>query len=191
MRRSTVGDVTALLQEWGHGDRAALNLLMPVVYGELRRVAASYLRRERHNHILQPTGLVHEAYLRLMDQRQAHWQNRAQFFGVAASLMRRILVDHARRQRAAKRGGGQVEQLDSSVAITSRRDAPVLALHDALTRLAALDGIQARVVELRCFGGMTIVEVAASLGMSTDAVKREWRLAKAWLYRELKNGTNG
>jgi RNA polymerase sigma factor (TIGR02999 family) len=191
MLRSKTGDVTALLLEWGHGDRSALDRLVPVVYGELRRVASRYLRRERHDHTLQPTVLVHEAYLRLADQRQAHWQNRAQFFGVAASLMRRILVDHARRHRAAKRGGGQLHQLDSSIAVTSRRDARVLALDEALSRLAAVDPAQARVVELRCFGGMTIPEVSAALDISTDSVKREWRLAKAWLYRELDHGKRG
>ncbi len=189
MVRGAPDDVTTLLLEWGDGNRSALDRLMPVVYGELRRVARRYLRRERQNHTLQPTVLVHEAYLRLMDQRRARWQNRAQFFGIAAQLMRRVLVDHARRHTAAKRGAGRTQQLDSSIAVTSARDVTVLALDEALTRLAALDPLQARVIELRCFGGLTIEEAATALDVSVDTVKREWRLAKAWLYRELDQGT--
>lgn len=189
MARAGADDVTALLRQWGDGNRSALDRLMTVVYGELRRVAGRYLRRERQNHTLQPTVLVHEAYLRLMDQRRVQWQNRAQFFGIAAQLMRRVLVDHARRHTAAKRGGGRTQQLDSSIAVTSERDVTVLALDEALTHLAALDSQQARIVELRCFGGLTIEETAESLGVSVDTVKREWRLAKAWLYRKLDQGS--
>jgi RNA polymerase sigma factor (TIGR02999 family) len=189
MGRAGADDVTELLLQWGGGNRSALDRLMPVVYGELRRVAGRYLRHERPNHTLQPTVLVHEAYLRLMDQRRAQWQNRAHFFGIAAQLMRRVLVDHARRHGAAKRGGGRTQQLDSAiVAVTAARDVTVLALDEALTRLAALDPQQARVIELRCFGGLTIDETAVALGVSIDVVKREWRLAKAWLYRELDQG---
>lgn len=185
------GSVTALLLAWGGGDRAALDALLPAVYDELHQQAARALRREAPGHTLQPTGLVHEAYLRLVDQRRARWENRAQFFGVAAQLMRRILVDHARSRRADKRGGG-------ARAVTLGTDLPagdgaagspaaldVLALDDALARLAALDPRQARVVELRYFGGLDIDETAAALGISPATVKREWTVARAWLRRAL------
>jgi RNA polymerase sigma factor (TIGR02999 family) len=189
MPRDGAGDVTALLLEWGGGGNpSALDRLMPAVYVELRRVAGRYLRRERRDHTLQPTALVNEVYLRLVDQRRAQWQNRAQFFGIAASLMRRVLVDHSRRRKAAKRGGGRTEQLDSSIALTPVQDVNVIALDEALTRLSELDVPQGRIVEMRCFGGLTIEETAEVLGVSTDTVKREWRLAKAWLYRELTAG---
>lgn len=180
--------MTGLLLEWSGGNASALDRLMPAVYGELHRVAGRYLRRERRDHTLQPTALVNEAYLRLIDQRRIQWQNRAQFFGIAAQLMRRVLVDHARRRTAAKRGGGRTQQLDSSIALTSARDVTVIALDEALTRLSGLDPIQGRVVEMRSFGGLTIDETAEVLGVSTDTVKREWRLARAWLYRELDQG---
>jgi RNA polymerase sigma factor (TIGR02999 family) len=132
--------------------------------------------------------LVHEAYLRLLGQRRARWQNRDQFFAVAAQVMRRVLVDHARRHGAAKRGAGRTEQLDSSIAVTSARDVTVLALDEALTQLAVVDPFQARLIELRCFGGLTTKEAARTLAVSVDTIKREWRLGKAWLYRELNRG---
>jgi RNA polymerase sigma factor (TIGR02999 family) len=178
-------DVTALLVQWGQGNRSALDGVVQVLYAELRRAAGRHLRHERPNHTLQPTVLVHEVYLRMAEQRRAQWQSRAQFLGIAAQLMRRVLVDHARRRSAAKRGGGHVEQLESSIAITSARDATILALEDALTRLTEIDPFQSRVIELRCFGGLTIPEAAETLGVSPDTIKREWRLAKAWLFREL------
>ena len=192
------GAVTALLLAWGAGDRGALDALVPVVYAELRRQAARALRRERAGHTLQTTAVVHEAYLRLADHRAVRWQNRAQFFGVAAQLMRRILVDHARSRRAAKRGGG-ARQLTlgnagvgdgargtgASEPAAAAAAVDVLELHDALTRLAALDPAQARLVELRYFAGLSIEETAAVLGVSTATVKREWRVARAWLRRAL------
>ena len=179
-------DVTVLLSEWGRGNTNALNELLPHVYAELRRIASRQLRAERAGHTLQPTALVHEVYLRLVDQRQVDWRDRAHFFGVAAQVMRRILVDHARRHRAAKRGDGvpsvSIDQAKGAIAPDS---IPVLALNHALDRLAGLDEGLARVVELRAFGGMTIEEVACVLKISPTTAKREWRTAKAWLTREL------
>ncbi|MEP6730462.1 MAG: sigma-70 family RNA polymerase sigma factor [bacterium] len=182
-------DVTPLLLAWGTGDKSAFEQLLPAIYAELHRQASRAMRREGHEHTLQPTALVHEAYLRLVDQRRAQWQNRAQFFGVAAQVMRRILVDHARAQHAAKRGGAlqQVTLGDAAQASASQDDSAldVLALHDALDRLAAIDPEQARLVELRYFGGMNIEETAEALGVSPATVKREWVVARAWLRREL------
>lgn len=178
--------VTDLLQAWGGGDPAALDRLLPIVYSELHRQADRLLRRESPGHTLQTTALVHEAYLRLVDQRQADWQNRAQFFGIAGQLMRRILVDHFRRHQADKRGGGAAQvTLDESAVETSGTDVDLLALDDALTRLAALDAQAARVVELRYFTGLNIEETADALGISPATVKREWAMARAWLKREL------
>lgn len=179
-------DVTGLLTEWGRGNATALNELLPLVYAELRRIAARQLRGERAGHTLQPTALVHEVYLRLVDQRHVDWRDRAHFFGVAAQVMRRILVDHARRRRAGKRGDGL-----PSMSIDEAKDAiapdaiPVLALDHALDRLAGLDEGLARVVELRAFGGLTIEEAACVLKVSPTTAKREWRFARAWLTREL------
>lgn len=179
-------DVTALLWEWGRGNSSALNELLPRVYSELRRIAARQLRAERVGHTLQPTALVHEVYLRLIDQRQVDWRDRAHFFGVAAEVMRRILVDHARRHRAGKRGGGlpgvPLDQAQDAIAPDA---IPVLALDHALDRLAELDQDLARIVELRAFGGLTIEEAACVLKVSPTTAKREWRTAKAWLTREL------
>ena len=184
-------DVTGLLLAWGSGSADAGERLLPVVYAELHRQAAREMRRESADHTLQATALVHEAYLRLVDQRRVEWRSRAHFFGVAAGLMRRILVDHARARRAAKRGGdvrpltlGAVERQASD---PSGDDPAVdlLALDDALGRLAALDADQARLVELRWFGGLTIEETAEALGVSPATVKREWVTARAWLRREL------
>ena len=176
-------DITALLKDWSGGDREALERLMPIVYGELKRLASSYLRSERSDHTLQPTALVHEAYLRLQGQRQVVWSNRAHFFGIAARIMRRILVDHARRRRAAKRDAAvlRVTLVDDA----ADRAPELIALDSALTNLERLDPQQARVVELRYFGGLTVEETAEAAGISTATVKREWRTARAWLRREI------
>jgi RNA polymerase sigma factor (TIGR02999 family) len=180
------GDVTALLDEWNRGDPDALQALLPIVYAELRRVAARQLRGERDGHTLQPTALVHEAYLRLTVQRQLEWQSRAHFFGVAAGVMRRILVDHARRHHARKRGNGlRPIPLDDALDVAAPADVPVLGLDQALTRLAQVDPQLAAIVELRTFGGLTIDEVAHVKSVSPSTAKREWRTAKAWLVREL------
>jgi RNA polymerase sigma-70 factor (ECF subfamily) len=184
-------DITGLLAAWQAGDEGALNDLVPIVYGELRRQARRALRREADGHTLQPTALVHEAYLRLMDQRRAHWESRTQFFAVAAQLMRRILVDHARARRRAKRGGGAAQitltDLAASESPGGFDDGSVdtLDLDEALTRFAALDPNKARLVELRYFAGLSIPESAAALGVSAATVGREWAVARAWLRREL------
>jgi RNA polymerase sigma factor (TIGR02999 family) len=183
---STPHNVTHLLVAWRQGDQAALAHLLPLVYDELRRLAQRYLQRERPDHTLQATALVHEAYLRLVDQRQAQWQNRAHFFGVAAQMMRRLLVDHARQQHAAKRGGAAPQlALDEALQVADARAADVVTLDEALTALAALDPQQSRIVELRFFGGLTIEETAEVVGVSPATIKRDWSMAKAWLYREL------
>jgi RNA polymerase sigma factor (TIGR02999 family) len=162
---------------------------MPLVYNELHRLAARYLRRERQGHTLQATALINEVYLRIIDQRQVNWQNRAQFFGVAAQMMRRILVDHARAHLYAKRGGGaQKLSFDDALAVPAERDLDLLALDDALASLSEMDPQQARIVELRFFGGLTIEETAEVLDISPATVKRDWNWAKAWLYREIKRG---
>ena len=179
-------EVTALLRDWSGGDRAALERLMPLVYQELRRLAASYLRVERPDHTLQPTALVHEAYLRLVEQRGVSWQNRAHFFGIAAQMMRRILVDHARRRQAAKRDAGALRLQTSWDGGESGRDPELLALDQALCGLESLDARQARIVELRFFGGLTVEETAEVAGVSPATVKREWRTARAWLAREIR-----
>jgi len=179
-------DVTALLTEWGRGNVNALNELLPLVYAELRRVAARQLRGERAGHTLQPTALVHELYLRLVDQRHVDWRHRAHFFGVSAQVMRSILVDHARRHNASKRGNGlPTVSIDQAVEEAAPDSIPVLALDHALDRLAELDEDLARIVELRAFGGLTIEEVAVVLRVSPTTAKREWRTAKAWLTNEL------
>jgi RNA polymerase sigma factor (TIGR02999 family) len=183
----TSADITQLLIAWGEGRREALHDLMPVVYADLRKVAAGYMRREAAGHGLQPTALVHEAYVRLIDQRQVKWRNRAHFFGVAAGLMRRILVDDARRRRAEKRGGGweRVTLAGDEAAVNGHSEVDVLSLHDALERLAEFDPQQARIVELRYFGGLTIDETAEVVGISAATVVREWTIAKAWLRADL------
>jgi RNA polymerase sigma factor (TIGR02999 family) len=178
--------VTQLLERWSGGDRSALDELMPLVYDELRRLAVGYLRRERAGHTLQPTALVNEAYLLMVDQRRALWQNRAQFVGVAAQLMRRILVDHARAVCAEKRGGRQLAvPLDEAEAFGESPDLDLLRVNEALERLAALDAQQARVVELKFFGGLTIEEAAEAMRVSHSTVERDWKMARAWLRREL------
>jgi len=181
-------EVTQLLLDWSEGNEAALAKLMPIVYKELRRLAHQYLNRERDGHSLQTTDLVHEAYLRLVDQRRARWQNRSHFFGVAAQLMRRILVDHARRHKRVKRGGGApVALLEEAAVVSSQSDVDLLALDEALSRLAAIDPRKARIVELRFFGGLEVSETAVFLDISEITVMRDWKMAKAWLHRELSN----
>ena len=178
--------VTRLLRQWSEGDQSVLNELTPLVYQELRRLANSYLRRERPGHTLQPTALIHEAYLRLIDQGQPEWKSRSHFFSFAAHLMRQILVDHARAHHAAKRGGsGQQVPLDEVQALAPERDPEVLALDEALTRMEQFDERKARVLELRFFGGLTLEEAAEALGISTRTVEREMRLARAWLQKAL------
>ena len=190
MATPTPGEVTRILRAWGNGDQQALDKLIPVVYSELRRLAGRYLRRERPDHTLQATALVHEAYLRLVDQRRVSWQNRAHFFGVAAQLMRRILVDHARRRLAAKRGGPVLRiRFEPGDVDSEDRLEDVVAVDAALDQLAAMDPRQGRVVELRFFSGLTIEETAAVLGVSAATVKREWSIAKAWLSREVGKGS--
>lgn len=181
-------DVTALLFAWRAGDVAAGERLLPMVYDELHRQAERAMRREDAAHTLQATALVHEAYLRLVDQRRVEWKNRAHFFGVAAQAMRRVLVDHARGRLAEKRGGAmqRVTLGDAGAGASADPDLDVLALHEALERLAALDPDQARLVELRYFGGLGIDETAEALGVSAATVKREWAVARAWLKRELE-----
>ena len=179
-------DVTGLLRAWGLGDLAARDQLVAVVHQELRRRAASRLRRERPGHVLQPTALVHEAYLRLVDQQHADWQNRGQFFAVASEMMRRILVDHARRRNMAKRSGGWARvTLDAAVAPTDAPDVDLLDLDQALTDLASFDSRKSRVAELRFFGGLSVDETAEALGISSATVDREWQVARAWLYTRL------
>jgi len=182
-------DVTALLGDWRGGDRTALNQLLPLVYAELRRVAARQLRNERAGHTLQPTALVHEAYIRLTGQRHVDLQDRAHFFGVAAQVMRRILVDHARRHDASKRGDGvRCVSIDEARDAAASNEIPILELDHALDRLGRVDADLARIVELRAFGGLTVEEAAHVLGVSPSTVKRDWRTAKAWLSRELGSG---
>ena len=179
-------DVTQLLQQWSNGQEQALDRLLPQIHDELRTLAASYLRRERPDHTLQPTALVNEAFLKLVDQRAVKWQNRAHFFGIAAQAMRRILVDHARAHAASKRGGAMRKvPLDDAIMIGGVPDVDLLALDQALTRLAALDPQQSRVVELRFFGGLTTEETAEVMHISPATIGREWRMAKAWLSAEL------
>jgi RNA polymerase sigma-70 factor (ECF subfamily) len=181
-------EVTQLLLDWSDGDQAAFDALMPLVYDELRQMAHRYMSRERPGHTLQTTALVSEAYLRLVDQKRVHWQNRAHFFAVAAQAMRRILIDYARKQRYAKRGGGAPKiSLEEAAVMSQERAADLVALDQALITLASLDPRQSRVVELRFFGGLTIEETAEVLRLSVDMVKREWATAKAWLSREMSN----
>jgi RNA polymerase sigma factor (TIGR02999 family) len=190
--------VTELLVAWSDGDKAALDELMPVVYDELRRLAKNHLSRERPDHTLQTTALVHEAYLRLVDQKSVNWQNRAQFFGIAAQMMRRILINHAKDRQAQKRQGYATKvsldhqspklSLDEAVSFFEKREVDLMAVDSALDDLAALDPQQTRIVELRFFGGLTIDEVSAVLGISPATTKREWDSAKLWLRRQLNSG---
>ena len=188
MTRTSSKAVTRLLVDWSNGNQAALDELMPLVYGELRRLAKSYMRRERADHTLQPTALVNEAYLKLIDQRDVRWKNRAHFFGIAAQFMRRILVDHARQHNSAKRSSeaGTVS-IEDVTGLFKKQDVDLVALDDALKTLADVDPQQSKVVEIRYFGGLSIEETAEVLGISPATVKREWSMARAWLHRELKN----
>jgi RNA polymerase sigma factor (TIGR02999 family) len=179
-------EVTQVLVDWNKGDANAPDRLMPLVYEELRKLARNYLQRERSDHTLQATGLVHEAYLRLVDQSSMSWQNRAHFFGVAAQVMRRILVDHARAHRAEKRGGEREKiAFDEALAPSDEKAVDLIALDDALQDLVTFDPRQSRIVELRFFGGLTNEEIGEVLEISPRTIKREWRLAKAWLRREI------
>lgn len=186
MKRPESKDVTTLLREWSAGKPQALNALMPLVYDQLHQLAARQLRRERPNHTLQSTALVHEAYVRLVDQSRVQWKDREHFFAVAAQAVRRILVSHARSRHASKRGGGDtLLAFDESIALPDRKDIDLILLDDALESLARFDAQQARIIELRFFGGLTIEGTAEALRISTSTVTREWTLARAWLHREI------
>ena len=180
------GDVTQLLVQWKGGDRESLDRLIPLVYKELRLIAQRFLRQENPGHTLQSTALVHEAYLRLIDQSRTNWQNRAHFFGVAATIIRNILVDHARARQAIKRGGAMPTlTLDEAVAQPRKKDLELIAVDDALLNLSHFDPQQSRIVELRFFGGLSIQETSEVLGISESTVKRDWILAKTWIGRAL------
>jgi RNA polymerase sigma factor (TIGR02999 family) len=186
MKTLTADNLTGLLVEWREGDQAALDRLMPLVYDQLRRIAHRYVQRERNGHTLQTSALVNEAYLRLADQKVV-WQNRAHFFAVTARVMRHILIDHARRRRYAKHGGDARQvSIDEAAAMSLERAAELIALEEALDELAQLDGRKSQVVELRYFGGLSLEETAETLNVSLMTVRRDWRAAKAWLYRRLK-----
>jgi RNA polymerase sigma factor (TIGR02999 family) len=179
--------ITELLANWSRGDPQAREALMPLVYDELRRLASSYLRQERSDHTLQPTALVHEAYLRLVDQKNVHWKDKGHFFAITAQLMRRILVDHARSHLAEKRGSGAAKvALEDAVVMSNERPDELLTLDESLTRLGRMDPQQARIVELRIFAGLSVEDTADLLGISAATVKRDWRMAKAWLSLEIR-----
>jgi len=184
---SATHDVTELLVQWANGNKGALDDLTPLVYKELRRLAASRLRKERRSHTLQPTALVHEAYLRLVDQKNPNWQNRSHFFGVAARLMRQILVDHARGRQAGKRAAQRVS-LQEAVSFQQERSRDLVALDDGLTALEKFDPRKCRAVELRFFGGLSMDEIARTLDVSEITVRRDLRMAEAWLHREMQAG---
>jgi RNA polymerase sigma factor (TIGR02999 family) len=181
-------DLTQILASWNNGDKTALEKLMPLVYNELRHMAARYLKSEHPSHTIQPTALVHEAYLRLMNQRHVQWQNRAHFFAIAAQMMRRILINYARDQHAAKRGGNSYKLLlDEAISVPADRNLDLLALDDALKLLSKIDARKSQLVELRFFSGLSIEEAANIMGISIATAKRDWMLARAWLYREISN----
>ena len=181
--------VSELLVQWKRGDQEALQSLLPLVYDELRRIANHHLQAERAGHTLQSTALVHEAYLRLVDHEPLRLDNRAHFFAVASHLMRQILVDYARKRRAAKRGGDDLTlTLDEAIALPRKRELDLVALDDALNKLAAMDARQSRIVEMRFFGGLSIEEMADALGISSATVERHWRIARVWLFQELSDG---
>jgi len=182
--------VTQLLNNWSNGDQAARDQLMTLVYEELHWLAHQYMKRERPGHTLQTSALVNEAFVKLVDQRDVHWQNRAHFFGIAAQLMRRILVDHARSRQSAKRGGGRPVPLDEALTVSNERSTQVLALDEALNGLAVVDERKTRIVELRFFAGLSIEETAGVLAVSPGTVMRDWTLAKAWLRREMSTGAS-
>ena len=182
-------EITALLVDWGNGDQSALERLLPLVERELHRLAHSYMRREDPDHTLQTTALINETYLRLVDQRKVEWQNRAHFFGIAAQIMRRILLNYARDQNRQKRGGKAIHvSLSEAMVMPAEKDRELIALNDALNRLEALDPRKSRVVELRYFGGLSVEEAAEVLKVSPITVMRDWQFAKAWLAREMQNG---
>ena len=188
MSQPAPNEISELLVAWGGGDESALDRLMPLVYGELRRLAHRYMNQERPGHTLQTTALVNEAYLRLVNWRDARWQNRAHFFAVSAQMMRRILVDFARDKQASKRGGDALRvSLSQASAFTVERGADLVALDEALTALAEIDRRKSQVVEMRFFGGVSVKEVAEVLKVSEETVLRDWRLAKVWLYRRMKD----
>ena len=189
MSSNSSGEITQMLLELTDGNADAVDQILPHIYDELRRLAGSYLRRERSDHTLQPTALVHEAYMKLIDQRQVKWQNRAHFFGIAAQVMRRILMDHARKHLANKRGGdAEILPLEEEIFVVSPdKSNELLALDEALERLAKMDPPKARVVELRYFGGLSIEETAEVMGISVPTVNPHWKFAKAWLHSELTN----
>jgi RNA polymerase sigma-70 factor (ECF subfamily) len=185
-------EVTLLLGQLAKGNESAASKLIPIVYDELRRLAASYMRRERPDHTLQPTALVNEAYLKLIEQREVDWQGRGHFFGIAAQIMRRILIDHARAHLREKRGGGIIPApLDEALVFSREQSYELLKLDDALERLAKLDPQQSKIVELRFFGGLTVEQTAEILNTSPSTIKREWSMAKAWLHGELKESHGG
>jgi RNA polymerase sigma-70 factor (ECF subfamily) len=187
MENRTRDDVTALLGQLAKGDDAAASKLIPIVYDELRRLAAGYMRRERPDHTLQPTALVHEAYVKLTEQRVTDWRGRAHFFGIAAQIMRRILIDHARGHLRDKRGGGMIPvPLDEAVVFSPEQSSELVRLDASLERLAKLDPRQSRIVELRFFGGLTVEQTAELLGISAKTVKRDWSMAKAWLHGDMR-----
>jgi RNA polymerase sigma factor (TIGR02999 family) len=185
-------EISQLLVEWSNGDKPALDKLVPLVHEELRKLAHHYMNRERSDHTLQTTALVNEVYLRLVDQQNARWENRAHFFGIAAQSMRQILVEYARQRGAAKRGGdAQHVELDEAALVSKETDMDLVALDEALKELAAFDERKSRVVELRFFGGMSVEETAEALGVHVNTVVRDWDVAKAWLRRQLKRGADG
>ena len=186
---SPAHEISQLLAEWSGGNQAALDQLYPMVYGELRRMAHAYLRNERKNHTLQTTALIHEAYVRLVDQKNVHWANRSHFFGISAQIMRRILIDHARRYQYAKRGGGaQRISLEEGAVVAKQRARELLLLDEALNSLAEIDPRRSQVVEMRYFGGLDNEEIAGVLKISKNTVIRDWTMARAWLYKELSGG---
>src|SRR5438552_16328209 len=188
MATTSPQEVTRLLLDWSKGNQAALDKLMPLVDRELHRLAHHYMRNEKPRHTLQTSALVNEAYLRLVNQKHVHWKSRAHFFALSAQLMRRILVDHARKRKYAKRGGdAQKISFDEAMAVSSERGADLIALDDALEKLAAIDPRKSNVVELRFFGGLSVEETAEALSVSPLTVKRDWSMAKAWLYNTLSN----
>lgn len=188
MKTEKSKEVTVFLKAWSGGDRSAADSLLTLVYKEMRKLAASYLQKQRSDHTLQPTALVHEAYLKLLDTSEINWQDRAHFFAVAAQTMRNILVDHARSVAADKRGGGaQKIALDEAVGFSNKQDINLIDLDEALQMLARQDELQSRIIELRFFGGLTIEETAEVLKISTATVKREWAMARAWLFRQMNS----
>jgi RNA polymerase sigma factor (TIGR02999 family) len=183
---SSRGNVTRLLLSWSKGDHAALEQMLPLVYQELRRIALNHMRRERVDHTLQPTALVHEAYLRLVEQKNVHWQSSAQFFALASGMMRRILVNHAKSRQTAKRGGSIIKvPLDAAANSSEKRDVTLVALDEALDELSTLDARKGRIVELKFFGGLTTKEMAEVLQLSCATIENDWRMARAWLYRQV------